>query len=389
MPTVPLPAGAGSAMPDAAQAPVPDAAQTVVIGAGIAGLCTALYLRRAGREVVVVDRGEPWGESSGANAGTLSLQVKRPEVWHLARLAIDLWERLGPETGEDLGFARPGGLRVATTAAELDSLAAVVKTQQRHGLDVELWQGLVLRERAPALGPAVVAAAWCPHDAMTSPLSAGPGLLRAVRIAGSPVLGHAGVEAIEGRDGNFRVLTARGAVRARTLVIAAGCWSDRVAALLGVRVPVMVDVNMLTVTETAAPVLDRVVTHAGGVLSLKQYANGTVAIGGGWQGRGGVDPDRREVDYENLLHNLRTAAQVVPALAGLRVLRAWAGFEGVAPDALPLFGPLPGFGHAYLLACARGGYALGPAQGLLMAELITRGRARLDTRRFAPARFAA
>ena len=84
-------------------------------------------------------------------------------------------------------------------------------------------------------------------------------------------------------------------------------------------------------------------THIGGVLSLKQYPNGTCMIGGGWQGRGGAwKAEAKELDYERLLHNLRTAAIVVPALAELRILRSWSGFEAVAADALPLLGRLPG-----------------------------------------------
>lgn len=371
-----------------ADAPLPEQAEVVVVGAGVAGLCTALYLRRMGCEVLLLERGEPWGESSGANAGTLSLQVKRPEVWDLTRLAIDLWERLGAETGEDFGFARPGGLRVATTPAEHRALLAAAAAQRAHGLSVEIWERDELRRRAPYLGGAVRAAAWCPADAMTSPLLAGPSLVRAVLAAGVLLRGAAGVEAVEGGDGDFRVTTVRGTTRAQHLVIAAGCWSDRVAAMLGVALPVLVDVNMLAVTEAVDPLLDAVLTHAGGVLSLKQYPNGTVVIGGGWQGRGGVNPDRRDVDYENLLHNLRIAARVVPGLAPLRVLRAWAGFEGVVADALPLLGRLPGFAHAYVVACARGGYSQGPAQGLLMAELVTGVPPRLDVAAFAPSRFA-
>jgi glycine/D-amino acid oxidase-like deaminating enzyme len=132
------------------------------------------------------------------------------------------------------------------------------------------------------------------------------------------------------------------------------------------------------------------VTHIGGVLSLKQYPNGTCLIGGGWQGRGGPeDGGRRELHYENLLHNMRVAAEVVPALAELRVVRAWSGFEAVAPDALPVVGRLPGHEDAFVLAGARGGYSQGPALGRSLAGLMLEGRSSLPIERFEPARFAA
>ena len=53
--------------------------------------------------------------------------------------------------------------------------------------------------------------------------------------------------------------------------------------------------------------------------------------------RGG-GPGTRETEHVSLMHNLRVAMQVVPDLAKLRMVRSWAGYEGVASDALPLFG---------------------------------------------------
>ena len=48
--------------------------RTVVIGAGIVGCCTALFLRRAGHDVVLVDREEPGhpGGASFGNAGSIA-----------------------------------------------------------------------------------------------------------------------------------------------------------------------------------------------------------------------------------------------------------------------------------------------------------------------------
>ena len=130
--------------------------------------------------------------------------------------------------------------------------------------------------------------------------------------------------------------------------------------------------------------------HVGGVLSLKQYPNGSCLIGGGWQGRGGPADGRKELDYENLLHNLRVAAAVVPALAELRVLRSWSGFEAVAPDALPVLGRLPRHDDAVRAGLrARGGYSQGPALGKLLAELMLRRETSLHVGLFDPARFRA
>ena len=156
--------------------------------------------------------------------------------------------------------------------------------------------------------------------------------------------------------------------------------------MLGAKLPLYVDVNMLSVTEPAPPLIDRVVTHIGGVLSLKQHRNGTILIGGGWQGRGGFSPPRKEIDHERLMQNLKEAASVVPALRRLRLVRSWAGFEAVTADALPFLGRLPGHANAYVSAGARGGFHLGLAQGRLLAQLIREGRTDLPIEAFDPAR---
>ena len=52
-----------------------DRADVVVIGAGVSGLSTAWYLARAGKDVVVVDKGMVGGEASGRNGGMISERV--------------------------------------------------------------------------------------------------------------------------------------------------------------------------------------------------------------------------------------------------------------------------------------------------------------------------
>ncbi|MFW8505891.1 FAD-dependent oxidoreductase, partial [Klebsiella pneumoniae] len=70
-----------------------------------------------------------------------------------------------------------------------------------------------------------------------------------------------------------------------------------------------------------------VLSIANGLLSMKQFANGTVVIGGGWQGIGSRELGGRETIPENLIGNLRLGQQAVPALASARVARIWLGLE--------------------------------------------------------------
>lgn len=371
------------------RAALPAQAEVVVAGAGIVGLWTALFLAREGRDVLVLERGAPWSDASGSNAGTLSLQVKIDGVWELGALALELWAQLDRELDGALGFTRCGGLRIALDEGERARLMASVEVQRRHGLDVDLLDAEALHARAPWLGHEVLAAGYCAADAYASPLTAGPALLDAVRASGAVVLGDAQVSALAREGAGYRVGCGRGEVRCRDVVLASGAWSGELACLLGISLPVVADLNMLHVTEPGPARIDRVVTHVGGVLSLKQYANGSIVIGGGWQGDGSVASGRRGIDHANLHHNLALAARAVPALRDLRLLRSWSGYEALVPDALPIIGAVPGHAGLYIAACARGGYTLGPAQAWIIAAQIAGRDAGIDVAPFAPARLVA
>jgi glycine/D-amino acid oxidase-like deaminating enzyme len=136
------------------------------------------------------------------------------------------------------------------------------------------------------------------------------------------------------------------------------------------RIRIKALVNQLMVTERLRPVMRSVLGIASGFLSLKQFANGTVLIGGGWQGKG--DRVRRvtEIVPDNLIGNLRLARYVVPALAETRIVRSWLGFEAETDDALPIVGPLSGIPEAYVIGCVHSGYTSGPYFGRLLAQTI-------------------
>lgn len=365
----------------------PSKIDVAVVGAGVQGLAAALFLTRAGREVVILERGDAWREASGVNAGSLAIQNKRLPLVPFAREAVRMWAGFQATLG-DVGFVPSGGLKVAESDDDVVRLRESAEQHRALGLDLEWLEGDGLRRRAPWLGAGVVAATFCAEDSFAIPLLAGPVLLEAARKAGCGVWPHTPVLGVTADGERLRVETPRGALSCRTLVIAAGVWSGEVAHLLGVELPIGLDTNMLTITEPAGLVMDRIVTHVRGVLTLKQYPNGTCMIGGGWQGWGDVASCRKDLDYESLLHNVRVAAGVVPGLASLNVVRSWAGLEGATPDALPLLGRLPGHPNVFVTACARGGFTLGPLLGRLLAELIVHGEASMPVGAFDPARFA-
>jgi len=338
----------------------------IVIGAGIMGATAALRAAHGGMRVIVVERDAAGSGASGVNAGTLSLQIKRVALMRHALRGHDWWRH----AGDAVGFERTGGYTLAFNAREQALLEERMTQKREAGAPIEFVSPAHVRAREPALSERIVAASYCADDGHADSTRTGPYLRAQLRAAGVELRERAPVQAIEAGGGGFRVTVPAGPIDARRVLIATGAWTASVAAMLGVTLPIDVRVNMVSVTEPGPRRLRAGIGHATGLLTLKQKANGSFLIGGGWQGRGSPAAGRGEVVGETLLQNLRLARFAVPALAHARVLRSWTGFEAFVADHFPLAGPLPGVPDAYVLACVRGGYTIGPCIGPLVADLM-------------------
>lgn len=358
----------------------------VIIGGGIVGLFTALSLARAGQTVAVLDQGDIWTEASAVNAGSLGVQNKLPTLVPYSLWSWEIWQQLQPDFGIDAHLRRSGGWKVAMTTDEAERLRDVADQQSKLGAEVEMLTRQQISTRAPWLAPGVVAATFSPQDGFASPTLAGPALAHAATRAGVRIFPHHRAQAI--RPGPRPLVeTPHGRFRAARLAIATGAWTQGLGAMLGVNLPVSLDVNMVTVTEPAGFIMSGLISHARGILTLKQALNGSCLIGGGWQGAGTLADRRKDVDHDQMVQNIRLALSVVPGLAGLNALRSWAGYEGVTPDSLPYLGALPGHPDIFVAACARGGFTLGPAMGRLLGELMSEQQPSRPVGIFDPARF--
>ncbi len=342
----------------------------LVLGGGIMGCSTALHLAEAGMSVAVLERRGLCSSASGVNAGTLALQNKRVSLIPYALRSLEMWASMAERSGIDVGYQRIGGINVAFTDAEADVLKSHAEEKRRAGAPVEVIDPARARELEPGLSSHVVLASFCALDGFASSTLTG----RAYR----KVLLRAGVDLREGfevtslaRDGDgYRVGGGGATFVARRLVMAGGAWLGKLTRQLGAPLPVRLRINQVAVTERCPPILRRVLLHALGFLTLKQSTNGTVLIGGGWQGSGTLDKSRTDMVRENLIGNLRLAQHTIPALAKTRLVRTWHGFEGFVPDYMPLAGELKELSNVFVVGCTRGGYTIGPYVGKLLADCI-------------------
>jgi glycine/D-amino acid oxidase-like deaminating enzyme len=342
-----------------------------VVGGGVMGATTALFLARGGMRCALIERRGLCSEASGVNAGTLTMNMTRAALIPYALEGWRMWTGCLDWLGSDPGVTAAPGLSLAFTADEAELLRQRAAARREMGADIRLIGVEQARAIEPGLNDKVLLAAHCPIDGHVTANRTGHAYRRAlVREPNIDLYENSPVDAISHGDHGFALSLPALTLRSRRLVLAGGVWLERMLGWLGVDIPIKTLINQLVVTERLRPVMRSVLSIANGLLSLKQFANGTVLIGGGWQGSGDRERHTSDIIPDHMLGNVRLARYVIPALAETRIVRAWLGFEAETADAMPLLGEVPGIADAYVIGSVHSGYTSGPYMGKLLAQRI-------------------
>ena len=217
----------------------PRSADLVVIGGGIVGAATAFFAARAGLDTVLLEsRPALCTLTTPVSTGAFRLQFDNPEEIGLVRESVALFERFAEVTelpGYDIGLRKQGYIFCTTTEAGMRRQHEWVQAQRSWGLDdVEILSGDEARYRFPHLGPAVLQARYRAGDGWLNPKALTLGYARASRATICLEAPAVGFE----RQGDrvVGVRTPRGVVACGDVVVAAGPFSGRVAALAGLTI---------------------------------------------------------------------------------------------------------------------------------------------------------
>jgi glycine/D-amino acid oxidase-like deaminating enzyme len=234
----------------------------------------------------------------------------------------------------------------------------------------------------------MLGAEWCPLEGKINPLAATYAVADSAALRGARFIRGCNVQAIDrhaGSGAGFTVHTSRGRIRAGRVINASGAWSSTIGQMLGVVVPVHGAPLQMIVTEPAPPLVSHLLAHADRHLSLKQAATGGLIIGGGWSAQFNPAMRLNQAERASIEGNLWVARHVLPALAGLHVLRCWAGMN-VNIDGAPILGEVPCV-PGFFNAVSSNGYTLAPIVASLVTELIARGRTDRDITPYGIQRF--
>lgn len=414
-------------------------APIVIIGAGIVGLCTASYLQREGRSVLLIDPGGPGEGATFGNAGCLNassvVPVSMPGTakqvpgwlmdplgplairwsylpslipWLIRFMRAGTPERvqaqaraLRPLIVDSLANYRPlvkeagverlihhiGHLMVYSTEAGFAKDDAATKLRESNGSVMQTLNADEIHELEPDLGPQFVKGRLIRENGHCSnPLGLAQGLARMVEAKGGRILRER-VSGFEGNGGEVvAVTTDRGRYPCSQVVLATGAWSRQLARQLGDDVPLDTErgYHIMIKNAESGPRLPTTWGEGKTVATPMETGlrfAGTVEFAG-------IDAPP---NWERAMMQLRAGQKMYPLLArdySEDRLSMWLGFRPSMPDSLPVMGQssryrnaFHAFGHGHV------GLVAGSTTGKVMSELLTGRPPSIPIDAFSPKRF--
>ncbi len=409
-----------------------------IVGAGIVGIATAALLAEAGRPVTVIDRTGICEETSSGNAAALAFtdvlplahkgmmknlprwladplgplaippaylpkllpwlirfwRAGRPDRYEaslaaqvsLMRLAETEWAGLMQRSGTLPMLREHGSLELYESEAEFSASLPGWAARERFGIPFRHVSGSDMEELQPGLSPRFISGTFVPGwKNVADPKLLGKALWTYAESLGAR-FERGGVSAVA-RDGDgYRLeagtASAQPLARARTVIVAAGAWSHRIADRFGDIVPLETERGYNTTLPVDAFDVKRQLIFGGHGFVITPLSTG-LRIGGAVELAGLSRPP-------NFARSKAMLTKAAAFLPGLRTDsgREWMGYRPSLPDSLPVIGRATGvpdvfyaFGHGHL------GLTQAAATARLIRDLVLGQTPPLDLSPFSPSRF--
>ena len=331
---------------------------------------------------VLLERDVLGSGSTGRSQAICRMHYSNPVTTELAWQSLQVFADFDARVGGTSGFVNTGYLVVVNEADE-GGLQRNVAMQQELGVPTSV----VSRDDLASLAPMVTLydderAAWEPQSGYADPYQVTVSYAARAQEAGARIVTRNPASGIETSGDRVQaVITTSGdRIATDTVIVAAGPWSKRMLAGVGVDAP-LIPVRHQVAT-VARPV--EVVPHHPTVGDISQSFSFR-PDGSNFTTMGFGDDDEQSdpevypqgVDITEAASARAKLARRVPGMADAYYRGGWSGLFTTTPDWHPVLDAVPGVGGLY---CAIGfsghGFKLSPAIGKAVAELVVEGRAR-------------
>jgi len=369
-------------------------ADVIIIGSGVIGNAAAYYLSKKGHSVIVLDKSDSIGDGgSTRNGGGVRQSGRDKRELPLAMYGIkNLWPTLSEELGVDVEYYQDGNLRLGKTVEHMKILTNLAKNAQDCGLDVNIISGDEAREINPYLSEEVIGASWCPTDGHANPLITTLAYYHKARQLGARFITGEEVVEIKKVKGKARqVVTKNNVYEGEQIILAAGYESRKIAATVGIDVPMNKVLLEVLVTEAQPAMFYQMLGTAAADFYGHQSKHGSFVFGGS-SGHEAYNKDNGSPTTSSITASCicRGIMKYFPVLEDAKIVRTWSGWIDECVDHVPVLSfveEVPGL----ILACAFSGHGFGisPTVGMILSEMAEGVETTLDISAFRYDRFKA
>ncbi|WP_022703428.1 NAD(P)/FAD-dependent oxidoreductase [Pseudorhodobacter ferrugineus] len=420
---------------------LPAACDVVVIGGGVIGVMTAWFLTKAGKRVVLCEKGRIAGEQSGRNWGWIRQQARDADELPIMVESMAIWHGLVAELGDGLGFRQGGVVYMANKPADMAEFEAFMPHARAHGLDTRI---MTRAEVGALLGACIWQGGMItPSDARAEPMVAVPLIASALAAKGCVIVEDCAVRGLDMANGRVAgVVTEQGEVACDAVVMAGGAWSSLFLRAQGIDIPQLSVLASVAATEPMPEIFAG--NAADNHFAFRRRVDGGYTIAPGSEHDFFIGPDAfrhlpkyiptlrndfRSTHFRaaapngypdawrtprlwdmskpspfeatrvlNPAPNMKTLSDVQDAFAaayphlGRPKLRCvWAGMIDTMPDIVPVLDAAPptsGLSGLFIATGMSGhGFGIGPGVGRVMADMVLGRALGHDLTRFRLSRF--
>lgn len=357
-------------------------ANVVIVGGGIIGCSIAYYLAKNGvKDIVIIEKEYPAAGSTGRCGAGVRHQWGLKMNCLLAKDSIREFERLHEEipTEFDIEFKQKGYLMLAYSEGLVEQYKKNIALQKSLGIDVNLLTPQQAKGIVPHLNTdGLLAATYCPKDGHINPFIATLVYAKGAQRLGVKIHKYTEVVDVEVKNGKVKaVLTNKGKIETDYLINAAGPYSQFIAQMAGIKIPVYSERHQILVTQPVKLIQDPMVISLEHGFYCQQAPHGSFIMGFG-------DPNElKGTDITSSWNFIEEMAEkvipVLPVLKDIKVVRQWAGLYNMTPDAQPILGNTEQVANLYFAVGFSGhGFMLAPSVAKLTAQMLTNQELDID-----------
>ncbi|MBZ9769385.1 FAD-binding oxidoreductase [Mesorhizobium sp. CA6] len=420
--------------------PPPKASEVVIVGGGIIGVTTALFLASRNIPVTLLEKGRVAAEQSSRNWGWIRKQGRDADELPIVIEAIRLWRQLAEECGEDIGLNQTGVTYLANADKDMAKFEEFMRIAAIHELDTRLLGVDETAKLITGMSRRFKGAMTTPSDMRAEPWLAVPALARLAVRKGARIVENCAARTLEIAAGRIKgVWTEAGYIETSTVLVAGGAWSSLFLARHGVAIPQLSVRVTVAATEPMPEVYRGAAADDHIAFRRRQDGGYTLAAGGshllylgpdafrhftkyipalrdnpfgtryfpfapsgypdGWSTPRDWAPDSSS-PFERMrvlnptpepakLRSIeRNFKQLFPRFETVRLKAGWGGMIDAMPDVVPVVDRVQAIGGLFVATGMSGhGFGIGPGIGRIVCDMIQGNETGHDLSRFRLSRF--